>query len=137
MKKRTAKKTLCAVIVMLILAMTACGKEKTLEDYMKESPEARQELEAEMEAASGDQMDVTAEVKENDFIFSFTIKDESILTDDIGSILEAGLDATSSIFSEAAAALDKEMGKEGVATVVIKYLDPDGNVLAERSFKAE
>lgn len=114
---------------------TAGGE--TLEDYLNSTPGAKEAIEEQIAGASQEGMSVTAEVKGNDFIFNFTIEDESVLTDDAPTQLEAGLEATASIFEQMAGQMDEVIEQEGVVQIVIKYLDPDGNVLAERGFKAQ
>ncbi len=110
---------------------------ETLEDYLNSTPGAMEAIEAEIAGAGDESMTVEAEVKGNDFTFNFTIVDASMITDDVSEKLETGLDATASIFEEMAGQMDEEMGQEGTVTIVIRYLDPDGNVLAERNFKAQ
>lgn len=110
---------------------------QTLEEYLNATPGAAEAIEEQIAGASQDGMSVTAEVKGNDFIFNFTIEDESAITDDAPAQLEAGLEATASIFEQMAGQMDEVIEQEGVVQIVIKYLDPDGNVLAERGFKAQ
>lgn len=110
---------------------------ETLEDYVNSTPGVMEAIEEQIAGSSGEGLSVTAEVKGNDFIFNFTIEDASLVTDDTAAQLEAGLDATASIFEEMAGQMDEVIEQEGVVQFVIKYLDPDGNVLAERGFKAQ
>lgn len=110
---------------------------QTLEEYLNSTPGAMEAVEAQIAGASGDGLSVTSEIKENDFIFNFTIEDASLVTDDAAVQLEAGLDATESVFEQMAAQMDEAIEQEGAVQIVIKYLDPDGNVLAERGFKAQ
>lgn len=110
---------------------------QTLEEYLNSTPGAMEAVEAQIAGASGDGLSVTSEIKENDFIFNFTIEDASLVTDDAAAQLEAGLDATESVFEQMAAQMDEAIEQEGAVQIVIKYLDPDGNVLAERGFKAQ
>lgn len=109
---------------------------QTLEEYLNSTPGAMEAVEAQIAGASGDSLSVTSEIKENDFIFNFTL-DASLVTDDAAAQLEAGLDATESVFEQMAAQMDEVIEQEGAVQIVIKYLDPDGNVLAERGFKAQ
>lgn len=114
---------------------TAGGE--TLEEYLNSTPGAKEAIEEQIAGASQEGMSVTAEVKGNDFIFNFTIEDASMITDDASAQLEAGLEATASIFEQMAGQMDEVIEQEGVVQIVIKYLDPDGKVLAERGFKAQ
>ena len=108
---------------------------ETLEEYLDATPGAKEAIEEQIAGASQDGMSVTAEVKGNDFIFNFTIEDASQITDDVPAQLEAGLEATASIFEQMAGQMDDVIEQEGAVQIVIKYLDPDGKVLAERGFK--
>lgn len=163
MKRKAVKAILCAALMALTLSMTACGGSddaskgtdaateeeaeapeeetnasgQTLEEYLNSTPGAMEAVEAQIAGASGDGLSVTSEIKENDFIFNFTIEDASLVTDDAAAQLEAGLDATESVFEQMAAQMDEAIEQEGAVQIVIKYLDPDGNVLAERGFKAQ
>ncbi len=114
---------------------------QTLEEYFNSTPGAMEAIEEQLAGAGDDDMSMAGEVKENEFTLNCTFKDASIFTDDVsaqlGEQLEAGLDSTASVFQQVAAMLDETIGQKGAVSVVVKYLDPDGNVLAERSFKAE
>lgn len=110
----------------------------TLEEYLNSTDGAMEAVEEQIAGSNGDGMSVSGEVKGNDFTFNFTIEDASLITDDTAAQLEAGLDATASVFEEMAGQMDDEVGLDrGSIQVVIKYCDPDGNVLAERGFKAQ
>lgn len=162
MKRKAVKAILCAALMALTLSMTACGGSddakdadvateeeaeepeeeeaeestgETLEEYLDATPGAKEAIEEQIAGASQDGMSVIAEVKGNDFIFNFTIEDASQITDDVPAQLEAGLEATASIFEQMAGQMDDVIEQEGAVQIVIKYLDPDGKVLAERGFK--
>lgn len=109
----------------------------TLEDYLNSTPGAMEAIEEQIAGAGEEGLSVKAEVKGNDFTFNFTVEDASLLTDDAPAQLEAGLDATASIFEQMAGQMDEVIGQKGTVQFVIRYLDPDGNVLAERGFKAQ
>lgn len=110
---------------------------QTLEEYLDSTPGAKEAIEEQIAGAEDESMTVTAEVKGNDFIFNFTITDESMITDEVSAQLETGLEATASIFEQMAGQMDEVIEQEGVVAIVIRYLDPDGNILAEGSFKAQ
>ncbi len=138
MKRRTMKSVLCAALMVLTMSMTACGGADNLEDYLNSTDGAMEAVEEEIAGASQDGMSVSAEVKGNDFTFNFTIEDASLVTDDTTAQLEAGFDATASLFQEMAGQMDDEACLDkGSVQIIIKYLDPDGKVLAERGFKAQ
>lgn len=108
---------------------------QTLEEYLDSTPGAKEAIEEQIAGAEQDGMTVTAEVKGNDFIFNFTIEDESMITDEVAAQLDAGLEATASLFEQMAGQMDEVIEQEGAVQIVIKYLDPSGKVLAERGFK--
>ena len=138
MKRRTMKSVLCAALMVLTMSMTACGGADDLEDYLNSTDGAMEAVEEEIAGASQDGMSGSSEVKGYDFTFNFTIVDASLVTDDTTAQLEAGFDATASLFQEMAGQMDDEAGLDkGSVQIIIKYLDPDGKVLAERGFKAQ
>ena len=138
MKRRTMKSVLCAALMVLTMSMTACGGADNLEDYLNSTDGAMEAVEEQIAGSNGDGMSVSGEVKGNDFTFNFTIEDASLVTDDTTAQLEAGFDSTASLFQEMAGQMDDEVGLDrGSVQIIIKYLDPDGKVLAERGFKAQ
>ncbi len=85
-------------------------------------------------------MTVSVSAKGNELMMSLTFKDASQVTDEVGEQLQAALDddAMASVFSGLAGALDSSVGGEaGTCTYSVSYLDPDGNVLAEKSYTAK
>ncbi|MEZ3506231.1 MAG: DUF4854 domain-containing protein [Lachnospiraceae bacterium] len=83
-------------------------------------------------------MSVAVEAKGNELVMSLTFTDSSMVQDGMTEQLEAGLDATASTFETLAGSLDTAVGADaGTCTYSVRYLDADGNVLAERSFSAK
>lgn len=136
MKKRTVKSFVCAALMAMALSVTACGSNKTLEDYVNSSPEFMQEMEDEIAAANVEGIDITFEVKGNEFINTYTFVDESLLTDEVRENITTGLDASASLFEGLAGELDDAIEQKNTVTLTVRYLDPDGNVIGEKSFKA-
>ncbi|MCM1134964.1 MAG: DUF4854 domain-containing protein [Clostridium sp.] len=108
---------------------------KTLEDYFND-PSGKSELEAIIENSSSEWMTLSIEVKENALTYIFKIEDSSMVTDDYGDLLAAQMEEQKGTFGLLAAGLDEEIGQSGACTVRVRYLDPDGNVLAEREYTA-
>lgn len=137
MKKRTLKAIACAVVMTLTLAVTACGsKTKTVEDYYNQ-PAVKAVFEEEMKAVEGQGMSVAIDVKGNDFTMIYKYDAGTELPENTGELLEAALEENASVFEEQAAGIDEAINQTGACTVIVRYLDPDDNVLAEKSFKAK
>lgn len=138
MKRRTAKTIFGGVLMALTLSVTACGGQKTLEDYLKADPAAAKELEEQAAEQSNDEMDMAIEVKGNDVVCVATFKDSVELPDNVSELLNAGMDAMDSAFSEIAGTLDDAIGADkGTVSYGVRYCDSNGNVLAEATFRAE
>lgn len=138
MKRKTVKSVVVMAIMVLTLFMTACGDKgySTLEDYYNDS-EVKSTLDSAFDAMAGDGMEAACEVKGNEFTVIIKITDSSMIVDGMGEALSAALDAQADTFKEQVKQFDEVIGKEGVCTVVMRYTDPDDNVLAEKSFKAD
>lgn len=138
MKKRTLKSIVLTVVMVMVLAVSACGSKgvKTVEDYYN-NPEVKAAFEEQLSAAAGHGMSINLEAKGNDFIMSYQYDANLVLPDDAVDQLEAALESTASIFEAEAKVFDEAIGQKGACTVIVKYLDSDGNLLAEKSFKAQ
>lgn len=135
MKKRTLRAIACTVVMTLTLAVSACGsKTKTVEDYYNQ-PAVKAVFEEEMKSVEGQGMSVSIDVKGNDFTMIYKYDAGTELPENSGELLEAALDANASVFEEQAAGIDEAIGQTGACTVIVRYLDADDNVLAEKSFK--
>lgn len=106
---------------------------ETLEVYLNSVPGVRKMIERMIANELQDGMSVTTEVKGNSFICKVTFDDISMFTDDI----DAEFEALAHIFRQAAARMDEMIGQDGAVTIVIRCLDYDGRLLAERKFKAK
>ena len=183
MKKRTLKSIVCAVVMMLVLSITACGGSKdgasssasstsdsttvedtkgsaeveeadvaneeadagdeegyaTLEEALSD-PELKEEFEAglDLDSSQEEGMSISYEVSGNEFIYVLKIEDPSLFADDMAEQLQAALDSeeAASIYQLSAEMFDYIIEQEGACTVKVHYLDPDGNIIAEKSFKA-
>lgn len=136
MKKRTVKSFVCAALMTMALSVTACGSSKTLEDYMTSSPEVKQEMEDQFSAASIDGLEISFDVKGNEFINTYTFVDDSLLTDEIKENITNGWDASTPLFEDLAKQLDDMIKQKNACTLTIKYVDSEGNVISEKSFQA-
>ncbi|MCX4338828.1 MAG: DUF4854 domain-containing protein [Lachnospiraceae bacterium] len=136
MKKRTVKTIVCAALMAVALSVTACGSNKTLEDYMNSAPEEMKELEDQMATASADGMSISVDVKGNEFTYVYTFEDAALLTDEVRENITSGLEASASLFEMMAQQLDEAIEQKNAVTLTVKYVDPDGNVIGEQSYKA-
>ena len=108
---------------------------ETLEDYCND-PEVQDYLQSAFEAAAGDGMSANCEVKGNEFTVIIKIEDRSRIVDGMGAALDAALNAQEDTFKEQVKLFDEVIGQEGVCTVIMRYTDPDDNILAEKAFTA-
>ena len=117
-------------------AATADGTEyTTLEDYYND-PTVKSALDSAFEAMAGDGMSAACEVKGNEFTVIIKIEDSSMIIDGMGEALSVALDSQADTFKAQVKQFDDVIGQEGACTVVMRYTDPDDNVLAEKSFTA-
>ncbi len=97
-----------------------------------------QELEEQAAAQGNDMMDIEVTVTGNDFLCIATFKDSVELPADAAETLQTGMGELETAFSAIAGVLDEAIGAEkGTVSYGIRYCDPEGNVLAEQSFRAE
>lgn len=111
------------------------GDYATLEDYYND-PTVKSALDSAFAAMAGEGMEAACEVKDNEFTVIIKITDSSMIVDGMGEALSAALDAQADTFKGQVKQFDDVIGQEGACTVVMRYTDPDDNVLAEKSFTA-
>lgn len=111
------------------------GDYTTLEDYYND-PTVKSALDSAFAAMAGDGMEAACEVKGNEFTVIIKITDSSMIVDGMGEALAAALDAQEDTFKGQVKQFDDVIGQEGASTVVMRYTDPDDNVLAEKAFTA-
>lgn len=155
MKRRFVKVFVCMAVVAMMLSVTACGSGEvaaetteavaeaaattdttTLEDYYND-PTVKAAMEAEFANLAEDGMSASVEVKDNTMTAIIKIKDESYIVDGIGELLLEALDEEAATFEELAATFDEVIGEGGACTIVMRYVDPQDNVLAEKAFTAK
>ena len=113
---------------------TATGT--TLEDYFSD-PTVMSLMEQQYAALSDQGMEASIDVKGNDFTVIIKITDGSVIDDTTGDQLSAGMDAMEDQLIDSAKQFDEAVGEEGACTVTMRYLDPDDNVLAEKTCSAK
>lgn len=115
---------------------TVSGEATTLEEYYND-PTVKSVLDSAYESMSEEGMSVGLEVKENTMTVIIKLEDDTYMVDGIGDMLQDALEEQASTFEEQVAEFDEVVGESGACTVVMRYLDPDGNVLAEQSYTAK
>ena len=109
----------------------------TLESLLND-PAVKGQFETMVGSMAEDGMSVGMEAKGNELTVIIKIEDSSMIVDGMGEALGGALDGMASQVEEMAGQLDASVGGEaGTCTVVMRYLDPDDNVLAEKSFQAQ
>lgn len=111
----------------------------TLEDYFND-PAVSEYLEQVYIESLGDEESLDGRVlaEGNTMICEIQILDGSQIDETTGPQLEEALDTQGDVLKEQAAAFDEVLGEEpGTCAITMRYLDPDGNVLAEKSYSAE
>lgn len=114
----------------------AAASGTTLEELFKD-PSAKSAFDSMTQAMATDGMSASVSAVGNEMIVEVKIEDSSVITDGIGDTLAAAVDAQAETFKAQVKTLDTAVGQEGACTFTVRYLDPDGNVLTEKSFKAE
>lgn len=109
---------------------------KTVEDYYNE-PEVKAAFEEQIAAAAGQGMSISIEVKGNDFAMIYQYDPDFVLADDAAEQLDTALESNASVFETQAQVFDAAIGQDGACTVIVQYLDAEGNLLTEKSFKAQ
>ena len=109
---------------------------QTLEDYFTD-PTLKDMYDSMLEAMSEDGISLSYEVSGNDFVMIFTITDSDYLTDEMADGLAEALETQGDQFKTQAAQFDSILEGNGTCTVTIRYTDPDGNVMAEKTFTAD
>lgn len=82
-------------------------------------------------------MSVDFEATGNELAIIIKIEDSSMMVDGMGEALGTALDAQADTLKAQVKTFDDAVGQAGACTVTMRYLDPDGNVLVEKSYKAE
>lgn len=111
------------------------GDYTTLEDYYND-PAVQDALKSAFAAMAGDGMSADCDVKGNEFTVIIKIEDSSMIVDGLAEALDAALDAQGDTFKSQVKQFDDVIGQDGACTVVMRYTDPDDNILAEKAFTA-
>lgn len=111
------------------------GEYTTLEDYYND-PSVKSVLDSMFASIAEEGMSADLEVKGNEFTVIIKIEDSSMIVDGLGEALDAALESQADTFKEQVKQFDEVVEQEGACTVIMRYTDPDDNVLAEKAFTA-
>lgn len=123
-------------------AVDEAEEEKAFEDYetLEEffnDPTLKDVYDRMLEAMSDDELSLSYEVSGNDFVMIFTITDSDYVTDEVADGLVEALETQGDQFKAQAAQFDSILEGNGTCTVTVRYTDPDGNVMAEKTYTAD
>ena len=139
MKKTTLKTIAIALVMTLMLAMTACGgnKDAALEKYFQ-TDEMQEMVQEAKDSVEGSGMSIEILAEGNTFIYEYTFEEDSFddsMLDAVKEQLVSGLESSASTFEGIASDLNDELKVEN-STVVVRYLY-NGETLAESEYTAD
>ena len=139
MKKTTLKTIAIALVMTLMLAITACGgnKDAALEKYFQTN-EMQEMVQEAKDSVEGSGMSIEILAEGNTLIYEYTFEEDSFddsMLDAVKEQLVSGLESTASTFEEIASDLNDELKVEN-SKVVVRYLY-NGETLAESEYTAD
>ena len=139
MKKTTLKTIAIALVMTLMLAMTACGgnKDAALEKYFQ-TDEMQEMVQEAKNSVEGSGMSIEILAEGNTLIYEYTFEEDSFddsMLDAVKEQLVSGLESTASTFEGIASDLNDELKVEN-SKVVVRYLY-NGETLAESEYTAD
>ena len=139
MKKTTLKTIAIALVMTLMLAMTACGgnKDAALEKYFQ-TDEMQEMVQEAKDSVEGSGMSIEILAEGNTLLYEYTFEEDSFddsMLDAVKEQLVSGLESTASTFEGIASDLNDEL-KVDNSTVVVRYLY-NGETLAESEYTAD
>lgn len=138
MKKLVKKIVVLAAVAAMGLSMIACGKKfSSVADYVK-SDEVQDQLTELQSQYSGLGMAIDIKANGDKMIFSYQYDSiqKADLTDAQISALESGVDAEADTFQGTADEL-KKLVKADSPSVVLEYVDANGEVIYSKEFTAK
>ena len=105
-------------------------------EEMFDDPEIKEAFDSMFSVLEGSGISVSIDVIGNDFGVTLKIEDSSLLEGTSADDFAASLDAQEEQYAPYAAQFDELLGEAGTCSVTVRYTDPDDNVLAEKTFKA-
>ena len=105
-------------------------------EEMFADPEIEEAFDSMFSVLEGSGISVSIDVIGNDFGVTLKVEDSSLLEGTSEEDFEESLDAQEEQYAAYAAQFDELLGEAGTSSVTVRYTDPDDNVLAEKTFKA-
>lgn len=134
MKKLVKKIVVLAAVAAMGLSMIACGKKfSSVADYVN-SDEVQKIIDETTAAYEGSGISVDIQANGDKMVYVYSVEYENV--DGLAESLESGIEAQASTFQEAANEL-KELVKADNPTVVVKYVDINGNEIYSKEFPAQ
>ena len=139
MKKTTLKTIAIALVMTLMLAMTACGgnKDAALEKYFQ-TDEMQEIIQEAKDSVEGSGMSIELLAEGNTLIYEYTFEENNFNDSELDTVtdqLVSGLESYASTFEGLASDLNKEL-KIDNSKVVVRYLY-NGEILAESEYTAD
>lgn len=153
---KTVKLCICVMLMAVIFPMSvSAGSDEgmvevtgsgssTLEEIVKEEPDILEQVQATAAETEDEYVTMSVEFKGNQVLYVTTFKDAFYTTktesaaQELAQGLERAMSWAADEFSALAEALDDAMGApRGTVSMVIRYCDSDGSVLAEAEFRVE
>lgn len=136
--KKTLRTIAMALVMALMLAMTACGgnKDAALEEYFQ-TDEMQEMIQDAKDSVEGSGMSIEILAEGNSLIYEYTFEEDSFddsMLDAVKDQLVSGLESAASTFEGIASDLNEEL-KVDNSTVIVRYLY-NGETLAEREYNA-
>lgn len=136
--KKTLRTIAMALVMALMLAMTACGgnKDAALEEYFQ-TDEMQEMIQEAKDSVEGSGMSIEILAEGNSLIYEYTFEEDSFddsMLDAVKDQLVSGLESAASTFEGIASDLNEEL-KVDNSTVIVRYLY-NGETLAEREYNA-
>ena len=139
MKKTTLKTIAIALVMTLMLAMTACGgnKDAALEKYFQ-TDEMQEMVQEAKDSVEGSGMSIEILAEGNTLIYEYTFEENIFNDSELDTVtdqLVSGLESYASTFEGIASDLNEEL-KIDNSKVVVRYLY-NGEILAESEYTAD
>lgn len=133
--KKVLALLVCSVVVVMM--MTSCGSQNTLEKSIADDPTAKADIEStETELSEEMGMDLKIEFQDNTMIYTYkyetTYSADAI--DNMKGFIDEALESSSTMFEEVIAELEDEFDLSGVNIKII-YQNGDGSTIMEKVFE--
>lgn len=140
MKKNNKMMTLIG-LVMVVMMLASCGSNKSgsLESYMSDNSDIKEQMDTSVDALK--EQNIEVKVQDNDIVCNYDISgidgvnEETIKNEEVVKMLEESIDKHSDTFKELAANMAENTGIKDVH-VIVNYCFND-EVIVSRTFTSE